>query len=207
MRKALLTILAILACLPAFGLTENMQIRGYYNSRNSSGTVEFKVTESVTGQGRNLLSSYVNLTDEYTEAEKEVFSWTLTGTSRNSVSLTFTFFPLQAYLNGYYYQPSYTIKMTKNATMIGTKTTSADNFKISGASFSKSLDNLDGSVYINGFNTENSVKYTGAVANNFPTDGEWIRSGACTIQIRDYEKFIAGTFDYVCNVKVTYTVT
>ncbi|MCQ2412480.1 MAG: hypothetical protein MJ057_05940 [Sphaerochaetaceae bacterium] len=207
MRKVLLISLTALICLPLFSLTQTMQIHGYYNSMSSDSSVDFKVTESVTGQNRNLLSSYVNLTDDYTTAAKEVFSWTLTGTSRNSASITFTFFPLQAYVNGYFYQPSYTITMTKNTTMIGEKTTSADNFKISGgASFSKALDNLDGSVYINGFNTENSIKYTGAVASNFPTDSQWIRSGTCKIQIKDYEKYIAGTFDYTCNVSVTYTV-
>lgn len=207
MRRTLCIIITILACLPAYSLTQTMQIKGYYKSA-TNGSVDFKITESVTGQNRNLLSSYVNLTDDYTTASKEVFTWTLTGTSKNTVSITFTFFPLQAYVNGYYYQPAYTITMTKNATKIGTATTTADNFQLSGgsSSFSKTLENRDGSVYINGFNTENSIIYAGAVTRNFSDGAEWIRSGTCSIQIKDYEKYIAGTFDYTCNVSVAYTV-
>lgn len=208
MRRTLLTILAILACLPAFGLTENMQIRGYYNSTSTGSSVEFALTESVSGQNKSLLYSFVDLTDECTEQAVEIFAWSLSGKTRNTVSVTFTFFPLQALVNGYYYQPSYTITMTKNDTKIGTTTNTNDDFIFSGSStFSKTIETRDASVYINGFNTENTITYAGKVKSNFTQNATWTRSGTCKIQITDYEKYIAGTFDYTCNVTVTYTTT
>lgn len=208
MRKTLCLLLFTLLCLPLFSVTKNMQIRGYYNSTSTGSSVEFALTESISGQNKSLLYSFVDLTDECTEQAVEIFAWSLSGKTRNTVSVTFTFFPLQALVNGYYYQPSYTITMTKNDTKIGTTTNTNDDFIFSGSpTFSKTIETRDASVYINGFNTENTITYAGKVKDSFTQNATWTRSGTCKIQITDYEKYIAGTFDYTCNVTVTYTTT
>ena len=195
------------------GRTENnlsdssFVVQAYYKGvQNTSITLAFKdySGQSFTHDSQSTQGTSVNASTSHLGANTStIFTWTMTGSTNNTVSLTFTFSTLQAELNGMFYRPTYTLSMTVNTTKrSGYSTTLTDTFD----------DNTAAQVVTgikatqdSEFSEAGTVSYSGKTNKN--NSYKWERSGTCTLNISDYEQGIPGSYEYRCWVVTEFTTT
>ena len=96
-------------------------VLGYYKGEKetTSVTLAFKdiSNQTIIHSDQSSTGTKVNVSDSHLgENTGTIFSWTMEGNFTKTSSLKFTFSVLQAEVNGVYYQPTYTLKMTINQT-------------------------------------------------------------------------------------------
>ena len=196
-------------------LTDNsFQIKGYYK-----GELATSLTFEIKDLSENVLyQSYAEATDDdHVDSTKNIFTWKMTGRTQNKTPVTvrFTFDTLQAELEGKFYRPQYTMKMTLNPSKDSSGNNLTDLFYSSntGAKLVKltSSDTYTATkpnTPANSRYTETGfIEYSSKISNsNGNTYVRWVRSGYCTLNISDYEDSIPGSYDYTCTVRVEITL-
>lgn len=153
--KRTLSVLLILtiAMLSVFALqpqNSNFNIYGYYHgSTLAEGSMRVVLT-AYTGNVINLGS--VELGPGHIGAEKQVFSWELESTMTSGTArITFEFSTLEAFTNGKYHHPSYTLKLVNESTLSASSNTISvtrqDNYLA--PSTAKNSFSLSGSAVVN----------------------------------------------------------
>ncbi len=135
-----------------------------------------------------------------------IFTWTMEGEtnwSQYTSTLTFNFSTLQAEVNGYYYRPTYEIRMTLNETTLSSWYTynPSDTFYDNANKNQVASSGTKGSS-TSEYKDSTTITYSGYTSKYT----EWDRSGTCTLNISDYENSIPGDYNYVCWVIAEYTV-
>ena len=152
-------------------------------------------------------------TDElHVNQEGTIFTWIMTGTANSNLSVTFTFSTLQAKVLNKYYRPAYTLKMYQNPTKSQNGRELYDSMYNEN---SKTVGTYTKDSQNSQYTTPKSVSYSGQVPapgakynNNRNTQIDydyWQKTGYCTLNITDYEKNVAGSYEYRCSVTVEFT--
>lgn len=196
MKRTIILLLLVIS-LPAFALipqsNSNFVIKGYYiDATGSSLLMTIMDTE-----GNRLYETNAFVSDSHTEAEEEIFNWTLVGNSNNITNVKFTFTTLQSYVNGIYYRPAYVFKMYQNASV--TANNRSDSFYSSTSKTAASNSRASADYE---YTSTTSVSYSGKVSNN--NNNIWTRSGYCTLKINDFENS-SGSYEYRCRVTVEFS--
>ena len=198
-------------------------VQGYYKGASSSTTNS--ITLTLTDYNNRNLSystqntqgaSVVNVSDSHLGSNTgTIFSWTMTGTSTSTITLKFTFSVLQAEMNEMFYRPTYTLKMILNPT----KKNNNNGDTISNDTFytSATTPQVVGGGTTTGTKASQSTEFTGGStvqysgktsSNNYGySSTTWYRSGACTLNISDYEQGIPGSYEYRCWIVTELTTT
>lgn len=179
-------------------------IGGGYNSALKEFTIVDYSNKNLSYQAQDSAgAAVVNVSNSHLGSDGTIFTWTMTGTTKNTVTLKFTFSVFQAEMNEMFYRPTYTLKMVINPTKQNSNngsTLNNDTF-YTGATTPKTVTFPNGPTTTTGtkasqgteFTGGASVQYSGAVNNN-----NWKRSGYCTLNISDYEQGIPGSYEYRC---------
>ena len=189
-------------------------VQGYYKGvieDDYTVTLTFKDVDNQTiiHSTQSSTGTKVNASDRHIGSNPgTIFSWSMTGNLRTTTKLKFTFSTLQAEVNGTYYRPTYTLKMTINATRKNSSTgnTITDTFYstatatqvVGGGTVTGTKATQDSE-----FSEASSITYQGNTSDRNTT---WYRSGTCTLNIADYEQTIPGSYHYSCWVISEYSV-
>lgn len=226
MKKCLiLAAMLIVSMLFAFadthlGRTENnvtdssFIVQGYYKGLTEDDynvTLTFKDVDNQTiiHSHQSSTGTKVNASDSHIGSNTgTIFTWSMTGTFRNTTKLKFTFSTLQALVNGTYYRPTYTLKMIINATRENSSTgdpmtdtfysTATATQVVGGGTVTGTKATQDSE-----FSGASTITYQGKTNDRWTT---WYRSGTCTLNIADYEQTIPGSYHYVCWVIAEYSI-
>ena len=194
-------------------------IMGYYKGANSSsgGSTNSSITFKLYDYNSNNLNylsqdtqgaSVVNVSNSHLSNDGTAFTWTMTGTNTSTVTLKFTFSVLQAEMNGKFYRPTYTLKMTINQT----KKNTTNGGTINNDTFYSSVTNktqVVGGGSTTGTKASQATEYTGGSTIQYSgstSNNNWKRSGTCTLNISDYEQAIPGSYEYRCWIVTEITV-
>lgn len=223
-RFAVLVSLLMISMLFVFadthlGRTENsitdssFIVQGYYKGEkeSTSVTLTFKDinNQTIIHSAQSSEGTKVNASDSHIGSNTgTIFSWTMEGSFNKNSSLKFTFSVLQAAVNGIYYRPTYTLKMTINETRyrdyssytindtfytnVTNKTQVVGGGSTTGTKASQNTE----------FSGSSSITYQGKTG----TSSAWVRSGVCTLNISDYEQEIPGSYHYSCWVIAEYSI-
>ncbi|MBO4718127.1 MAG: hypothetical protein J5599_09540 [Spirochaetales bacterium] len=223
MKKVALILVFLSICLFVFAdtqssteaatLTDNsFVIKAYYK-----GAVTTTVSLIVNDYSSNrLYNTDAVATDErHVGQAGTIFSWIMTGTASTNLNVTFTFSTLQASLLGKYYRPAYTMVMYQNPTI---SQNGRDLYDSMYSESSKSVGTYTKNNKTSQYTETAQVSYSGTVpasgasyrdANNNRktqiTYDYWQKTGYCTLNITDYEKNVAGSYEYRCSVTVEFT--
>lgn len=188
-------------------------VQGYYKGEKESTSVTliFKDINNTTiiHNKQDSTGTKVNASDSHIGSNTgTIFSWTMEGSFNKNSSLKFTFSVLQAAVNGIYYRPTYTLKMTINETRyrdyssytiddtfytnVTNKTQVVGGGSTTGTKASQNTE----------FSGSSSITYQGKTGTSYA----WVRSGVCTLNISDYEQTIPGSYHYVCWVIAEYSI-
>ncbi len=197
MRRLCLALTLIL-CLPAvfaattIGENQNGQfnIRGFYDGAVASEcTFRLWSGSSTQDSDRIYQSGFVSITDIQVERSYPIFNWKLEWTTNTSYTLTFTFSPLQSYVEKTYFIPAHTFTMvcgnSTNTAVYDTK--ASGNYRYT-------------STYSG--NYQRTISYT-TNANANPRE----LSGSCKLMINDYETELAADFEYISYITVEFKTT
>lgn len=198
-------------------------VQGYYKGEQESTSVTliFKDIDNATiiHNNQDSTGTKVNASDSHLGSNTgTIFTWSMTGTTTSTTTLKFTFSTLQAVVNGTYYRPTYTLKMTINATKKNSSTgnTMTDTFYstatatqvVGGGTVTGTKASQDSE-----FSGASTITYSGKVSSNSGYGGyggsgstTWYRSGTCTLNIADYEQEIPGSYHYVCWVVTEFSI-
>ncbi len=222
MKKGILLLVLLSICLFAFAdtqssteaatLTDNsFVITGYYKGAVTT-TVSLIVRDYDTNR---LYNTEAVATDAlHVNQEGTIFTWIMTGTASSDLTVTFTFSTLQAKVLNKYYRPAYTLKMYQNPTKsqngrelydsmysetsqtVGTYTKYSQNSQYTGTDDVEYTGYVpaSGAQYGSGRNKKTQITYD-----------YWQKTGYCTLNITDYEKNVAGSYEYRCSVTVEFT--
>ncbi len=222
MKKGILLLVLLSICLFAFAdtqssteaatLTDNsFVITGYYKGAVTT-TVSLIVRDYNTNR---LYNTEAVATDElHVNQEGTIFTWIMTGTASSDLTVTFTFSTLQAKVLNKYYRPAYTLKMYQNPTK------SQNGRELYDSMYSENAETVG--TYTKGYKNSqytgtDDVQYSGYVPasgasykigkTNYKqiTYDYWQKTGYCTLNITDYEKNVAGSYEYRCSVTVEFT--
>ena len=201
-------------------------IMGYYKGANSSsgGSTNSSITFKLYDYNSNNLNylsqdtqgaSVVNVSNSHLSNDGTAFSWTMTGSTTNTVTLKFTFSVLQAEMNGKFYRPTYTLKMTINPT----KKSNSNGSEITNDLFYSNVTNktqVVGGGTTTGTKASQSSEFTGGATIQYSggksnsgsnwNNTTWYRSGTCTLNISDYEQGVPGAYEYRCWIVTEITV-
>ena len=188
-------------------------VQGYYKGEqeNTSVTMVFKDINNtnINHNDQDSTGTKVNASDSHLGSNTgTIFTWSMTGTTTSTTTLKFTFSTLQAVVNGTYYRPTYTLKMTINPTKRdGYNTTLEDSFYDDATK-----EQVVGGGAVTGTKASQSSAFTGASEVTYTgaytgyQNRTWNRSGTCTLNISDYEQAIPGSYHYVCWVIAEYSI-
>lgn len=218
MKKGILLLVLLSICLFAFAdtqsstqaatLTDNsFVIKAYYKGAVTT-TVSLIVKDYDTNR---LYNTEAVATDEkHVSNEGTIFTWIMTGTATSNLNVSFTFSTLQAKVGNKYYRPSYTLKMYQNPTKSQNGRELYDSMY---SENSKTVGTYTKKNQSNQYTETKNVQYSGTVpAPGGSTDqgsqinyDYWQKTGYCTLNITDYEKNTAGSYEYRCSVTVEFT--
>lgn len=204
---------------------DSFVVQAYYKgttstSTNNSVTLAFKdySNQTIVHSSQNSQGTTVNVSNNHLGADGTIFTWSMTGSTNKTVTLKFTFSVLQAEVNGMFYRPTYTLKMTINPTKKDNSSGSAmdDTFysnatatQIVGGGTTTGTKASQTSEFTGG----STINYSGIADNSYSSGWfgntsyyTWYRSGTCTLNISDYEQAIPGAYEYRCWIVTEVTV-
>ncbi len=205
MRRLLIVLVVLLSLNVVFASStinegENgyFVIKGYYNSSNSSECT-FRLwsgapQEPESEANRIYQSGFVTVDGLVEDSPSVIFHWSFVWTKNKSYRLTFTFTPLQSYVERTYFIPVHTFTMTCGS-------------DIRNVEFLSDLEDpapISGNYKFTGQNFENykrSISYT-ANKNSDPKE----LNGTCSLTIFDYEKELSADFEYISYITVEFKV-
>ncbi len=214
MKKPFLVLIVLISCLSVFAIEQSSTtadslqddsfvIRGFYKGEVTS-TVAMVVKDY---NANRLYENSVEISDsDHVGKEGTVFTWTMTGKTKNTVTLTFTFTSLQAKVNNTYYRPAYTIKMYMNKTKSETNAdiSDYDSMYTSNTKTMTATKTTGQSTIAPPAN--NNPSYSGKVSSNYYSSWtSWTKSGYCTLNITSYENSVVGAYEYISQVTVEVT--
>lgn len=194
-------------------------VQGYYKGVQETGSDAATLTftdyssQQIIHNTQSTDGTKVPITSNHLNNDGIIFSWSLLGSANKTTTLKFTFSVLQAYVNGYYYRPTYTLKMTINPT----SKNRANNGTMTDTFYSN-VPTADRTRVVGGGTTTGTkavqdTEFTGAAiisysgkTTNAGNNSKWYRSGTCTLNITDYEQELPGTYQYVCWVVTEFSI-
>ncbi|MCR4676875.1 MAG: hypothetical protein K5634_06570 [Sphaerochaetaceae bacterium] len=199
MRKLLIVLIVLLSLNVVFAsstITEGQNgtfvIKGYYESSNASDCT-FRLwsgdqQEPESEANRIYQSGFVTVDGLVEDSPSVIFHWSFEWTKNKSYQLTFSFTPLQSYVERTYFIPEHSFSMECNENI---QTVVYDE-KVSGSY------KYPGK-YLN--NYKKSISYT---ANKSANPKEL--KGTCSLTVFDYEKELSADFEYISYITVEFKV-
>ena len=207
MKKAplfLLLIVSVFSLSAIDNLTSDLRIWGYYEAQTGAALsiVDYnnvQLYESITQASD---SEHLNKNDP-----QPIFTWNLTGTFGNSCTVTLTFTSLQAYVNGLYYRPAYSI-VAEKPTSSASNDFTGNKYSFAGTNLNTTSTNAGGTKTFSSY-AESTQQFSDSFSYSFKFTRQQnttvTRSGVFKLHISDYNRTASGTFNYKCNVNVEFT--
>ena len=208
MKKAIFFLLLVFSAFSLFAienLTNDVRIWGYYQAQTGASLtiVDYNNVQLFESYTQASDSEHVNKNDP-----QPIFTWNLTGTFGNSCTVTLTFTPLQAYLNGLYYRPAYSIVAEKPTTSGANNDYSNNKYSFTGTNLNSSDQTAGGTKTYSSI-AESTQQFTDTFSYSFKFTRQQAntvtRSGVFKLHISGYNNTASGTFNYRCNVSIEFT--
>ncbi len=194
MRKIIvLLILVLLLIFPLIAgdadRDDQLRINAYYKGRNDFSIM----VKDYTGR-RLLYETNAVVGMSHLNNTGRIFEWGCSIYQDQTISVSFKFSRIQAYLSGRYYSPAYTLSMdVQNSSLV----LSPNSVTVS----SESDDHR--------YNNEYAFSYSGGLSYSSAIEGEYVTYGACYLNINTndatYISWSPGDYEYGCQVSVEVT--
>lgn len=207
MKKAVLFIMLVSSAFSIYAideLTSDVRIWGYYESQTGAALtiVDYNNTQLYETITQASTAEHYNKTDP-----QPIFSWYLSGVFGNSCTVKFTFNSLQAYVNGQYYRPAYSMVAEKPTSTASNDFTN-NKYSFTGTNLTTTSTNAGGTKTFSSVGqSEQSFSDTFAYSFKFTRaqSRQVTRQGVFKLHISSYNSTAPGTFNYQCNVSVEFT--
>ena len=207
MKKVLLLLLLVFSSFSLFAIEDvatNVRVWGYYEAQTGASLtiVDYNNVQLYESYTQASDSEHLNKNDA-----QPIFTWNLTGTFGNNCTVTLTFTPLQAYVNGRYYRPAYSI-VAEKPTSTKNGDISNNTYTFTGSGLTDSNNRAGGTKTYSSYE-DSTQQFSDTFSYSFKftqrQTSPVTRSGVFKMHISGYNNTVSGTFNYRCNVNIEFT--